>query len=272
MLPVARSAHQAAAQARAVIGDALPPELRQTLDGPEPDRDLMVDGLDQGGEDLEGLGYDIIGATGEYGALDPLSADEAHIAPLTVKVDALDESGKDAEGKSKGRRKRGAEAQAPHEAPAAQPGSAPQQLVELYQLLGQLTKNLAQEYRALKVASRELGRLSRGLRNVEGGVVFGVGSLGATQEAAEELQQAAGTGQAPSSFGEPGAQQAAPRDGTQTPQSSQQEPPVVDQQTSPESETEPEGPATGSLNAADLLSPDLFKDSAPPQQDDASDA
>ncbi|HEY7020749.1 MAG TPA: hypothetical protein VH349_06490, partial [Ktedonobacterales bacterium] len=86
MLPVARSAHQAAAQARAVIGDALPPELRQTLDGPEPDRDLMVDGLDQGGEDLEGLGYDIIGATGEYGALDPLSADEAHIAPLTVKV------------------------------------------------------------------------------------------------------------------------------------------------------------------------------------------
>jgi hypothetical protein len=255
MLPVARSAHQAAAQARAVIGDALPPDLRQTLDGPEPDRDLMVDGLDLGGEDLEGLGYDIIGATGEYAALDPLSADEAHIAPLTVKVDALDESGKDAEseGKSKGRRKRGAEAQAPQETPAAQPGSAPQQLVELYQLLGQLTKNLAQEYRALKVASRELGRLSRGLRAVEGGVVFGVGSLGATREAAEELQMAAGTGQSPNASGEPPAQQA--------PQSLQQEPPVVDQQASPESDTEPEGPATGSLNAADLLSPDLFDDS-----------
>jgi hypothetical protein len=266
MLPVARSAHQAAAQARAVIGDALPPELRQTLDGPEPDRDLMVDGLDQGGEDLEGLGYDIIGATGEYGALDPLSADEAHIAPLTVKVDALDESGKDAEseGKSKGRRKRGADAQAAQETPTVQPGSAPQQLVELYQLLGQLTKNLAQEYRALKVASRELGRLSRGLRNVEGGVVFGVGALEATREAAEELQQTAGTGQSPNAPGEPQAQQA--------PQSSQQEPPVVDQQTLPESEAEPEGPATGSLNAADLLSPDLFKDSTPPQQDDASDA
>ena len=81
-----------------------------------------MDGLDQGGEDLEGLGYDIIGATGEYAALDPLNADEAHIAPLTVKVDALDESGKEAEseGKSKGRRKRGAEAQAPQETPAVQ--------------------------------------------------------------------------------------------------------------------------------------------------------
>jgi hypothetical protein len=131
-------------------------------------------------------------------------------------------------------------------------------------LLGQLTKNLAQEYRALKVASRELGRLSRGLRNVEGGVVFGVGSLDATRDAAEELQQAAGTGQSPNAAGEPPAQQA--------PQSSRQEPPVVDQQTSPESDTEPEGPATGSLNAADLLSPDLFKESAPPQEDDASDA
>ena len=272
MLPVARSAHQAAAQARAVIGDALPPELRQALDGPEPDRDLMVDGLDLGGEDLEGLGYDIIGATGEYGALDPLSADQAHIAPLTVKVDALDESGKDAESKSKGRRKRGAEAQAPQETPAVQPGSAPQQLVELYQLLGQLTKNLAQEYRALKVASRELGRLSRGLRAVEGGVVFGVGSLGATRDAAEELQQAAGMGQSPNASGEPPAQQPPSMEATQTAQSSRQEPPVVDQQTSPESDTEPEGPATGSLNAADLLSPDLFKDSAPPQQDDASDA
>jgi hypothetical protein len=257
ILPVARSAHQAAAQARAVIGDALPLDLRQTLDGPEPDRDLMVDGLDQGGEDLEGLGYDIIGATGEYAALDPLNADEAHIAPLTVKVDALDESGKDAEseGKSKGRRKRGAEAQAPQETPTVQAGSAPQQLVELYQLLGQLTKNLAQEYRSLKVASRELGRLSRGLRAVEGGVVFGVGSLGATREAAEQLQLTAGMGQTPTVAGAP------PAPLTQTSQSSRQEPPVLDQQISPENETEPEGPATGSLNAADLLSPDLFNDS-----------
>ena len=77
MLPVARSAHQAAGQARAVIGEALPPEVRQTLDGPEPDRDLAVDGLDFGGDDLEGLGYDIIGATGEYDALEPLEGDEA---------------------------------------------------------------------------------------------------------------------------------------------------------------------------------------------------
>jgi hypothetical protein len=266
MLPVARSAHQAAAQARAVIGDALPPDLRQTLDGPELDRDLMVDGLDQGGEDLEGLGYDIIGATGEYAALDPLSAGEAHIAPLTVKVDALDESGKEAEGKSKGRRKRGAEAQAPQETPAVQPGSAPQQLVELYQLLGQLTKNLAQEYRSLKVASRELGRLSRGLRAVEGGVVFGVGSLGATREAAEQLQLTAGVGQSSNASGEP------PAPSTQTSQSSRQESPVVDQQAPIEGSEEPEGPATGSLNAADLVSSDLFKESTPPQQDDASDA
>jgi hypothetical protein len=265
ILPVVRSAHQAAAQARAVIGAALPDDLRQALDGPEPDRDLAVDGLDVGGQDLEGLGYDIIGATGEYSALEPLNADEAHIAPLTIKVDALDESGKDAEneGKSKGRRKRGGEAQAPQEAPAPNLGSAPQQLVDLYQLLGQLTKNLAQEYRSLRLASRELGRLSRGLRNVEGGVVFGVGALEATREAAEQLQMTAGTGQAPSAFGEPQAQQSTPLDtsAVQISQPLPQESPLVDQQAAPESETEPEGPATGSLNAADLLSPDLFDDS-----------
>ena len=265
IVPVARSAHQAAAQARAVIGDALPPDLRQTLDGPEPDRDLLVDGLDQGGEDLEGLGYDIIGATGEYTALDPFNADEAHIAPLTIKVDALDESGKDAEseGRSKGRRKRGAEAQAPQATPMIQPGSAPQQLVELYQLLGQLTKNLAQEYRSLKAASRELGRLSRGLRAVEGGVVYGVGSLGATRAAAEELQQSTALGQNPNAPG------AAPAPSTQTSQSSRQELPVLDQQATIEGEEEPEGPATGSLNAADLLSPDLFDDSQA-RKDDAN--
>jgi methyl-accepting chemotaxis protein len=267
MLPEVRSAHQAAAQARAVIGASLPEDLRQTLDGPEPDRDMSVDGLDVGGQELEGLGYDIIGATGEYSALEPPNGDEAHIAPLTVKVDALDESGKEAEseGKSKGRRKRGAEAQTAPETPAPNSGSAPQQLVDLYQLLGQLTKNLAQEYRSLRVASRELGRLSRGLRNIEGGVVFGVGSLDATREAAEDLQMTSGTGQGPVA----GEMRAPHVDSTSQP--SYQEP-VIEQQAAPESEAEPEGPATGSLNAADLLSPDLFTESMPPQQDDTTDA
>jgi hypothetical protein len=189
---------------------------------------------------------------------------------LTIKVDALGESGKDAEseGKSKGRRKRGAEAQAQQETPTSTSGSAPQQLVDLYQLLGQITKNLAEEYRSLRVASRELGRLSRGLRNVEGGVVFGVGALDATREAAEQLQLTAGMGQGTGSFGEPGAQQAPASEAAQTTQTPYQEPPVLDQQAAPESEAEPEGPATGSLNAADLLAPDLFKEDTPPQQDD----
>jgi hypothetical protein len=269
MLPVVRSAHQAAAQARAVIGDSLPLELRQALDGPEPDRDLEVNGLDLGGEDLEGLGYDIIGATGEYSALEPLNADEAHIPPLTVKVDAFDESGKDAgsEGKSKTRRKRGADAQ--QEASE----SAPQQLVDLYQLLTQLTKNLAQEYRSLKLASRELGRLSRGLRNVEGGVVYGVGALNATREAAEQLQLTAAAGQTPGGSGESRSQRSGSMDAggaAQSTHSSRQEPPLVDQQVLNESSEEPEGPATGSLNAADLLSPDLFDDSQARKDDSNS--
>ena len=133
-------------------------------------------------------------------------------------------------------------------------------------MLGQLTKNLAQEYRSLKVASRELGRLSRGLREVEGGVVFGVGSLGATREAAEQLQLTAGMGQSSNASGEPPAPSTQPlsphiksrRSSTSRPAN--------------EGSEEPEGPATGSLNAADLLSPDLFKESTPPQQDDTTDA
>ncbi len=267
MLPVARSAHQAAAQARAVIGDALPSDVKQALDGPEPDRDLAVDGLDLGGEDLEGLGYDIIGATGEYVALEPLQGDEARIAPMTINIDALEEAPKEpeSEAKGKGRRKRGAEAQPAQETPQAA-GDAPQQLVDLYQLLGQLTKNLAQQYRSLRLASRELGRLSRGLRNVEAGVVFGVGTFGETRAAAEQLQQAAGIGQAPGVLGGPGAQQFVPPvmgEATQFSQPSQSS----RQQLSSEIDEEPDGPATGSLNAADLLSPDLFKDSAPPEDD-----
>jgi hypothetical protein len=229
-----------------------------------------VDGLDFGGEDLEGLGYDIIGVTGAYVALEPLEGDEARVAPMTVNVDAFDEAPKEPEAaKGKGRRKRGAEAQPAQEAPPAT-GDAPQQLVDLYQLLGQLTKNLAQQYRSLRLASRELGRLSRGLRNVEDGVVFGVGTFGATRAAAEQLQQVAGIGQAPGVLGGPGAQQIVPPvmgEATHPSQSSRQQPPPVDQQPSSEIDREPDGPATGSLNAADLLSPDLFKNSAPPEGD-----
>jgi hypothetical protein len=268
MLPVIRSAHQAAAQARAVIGETLPAELRQTLDGPEADRDLAVDGLDFGGEDLEGLGYDIIGATGEYAALEPLSADDAHVAPLTVKVDTLEEAEND--GKGKTRKKRGAE---PQGTPAPEPGSAPEQLVDLYQLLGQLTKNLAQEYRSMKLVARELGRLSRSLRSVESGVVFGVGAFDAARQGAEQLQQVAGTALGPGDYVEPYAGKAAPKDvagATQTSQPPRQDPPPANQQPPAGGSAEPEGPATGSLNAADLLSPDLFKEGAP-HQDDATD-
>jgi hypothetical protein len=276
MLPVIRSAHQTAAQARALIGEALPAGLRQTLDGPEPDRDLAVDGLDLVGEDLEGLGYDIIGATGEYAALEPLGADEAHVPPMTVQVDAFEEGGKETESepKGRGRRKRGAEAQAQQDAPMSNSGSAPQQLVDLYQLLTQLTKSLAQEYRSLKLASRELGRLSRGLRNVEGGVVFGVGALNATREAAEQMQLSTGMGQNPGAHSDPSARQPGPIgpiDLGETMRASQipgWEPPAVAPQDAAGDE-EPDGPATGSLNAADLLSPDLFKDDTP--RDDTTD-
>jgi hypothetical protein len=273
MLPVVRSAHQAAAQARAVIGESLPADLRQALDGPEPDRDLSVDGLDLGDEDLEGLGYDIIGATGEYSAMEP-SGDQPHVAPLTIKVDKLEDSGREPESdaKSRGRRKRGSEQQTQQDAPPPNPGSAPQQLIDLYQLLGQLTKNLAQEYRSLKVASRELGKLSRGLRNLEIGVVYGVGALGAAREGAEQLQLSAGAGQAAGGFGEPRVQQSGPMNAGGAPQATQftgeRESPSAPQASTGGAD-ESEGPATGSLNAADLLSPDLFKDE--PRQDDDAD-
>jgi len=252
MLPVIRSAHQAAAQARAVIGDALPPELRQTLDGSEPDRDLTVDGLDIGGEDLEGLGFDIIGATGEYAALDPLSPDEAHVAPMTVKVDLHEDGGKDAEGESKarGRRKRGAE---------PDPASAPQQLVDLYQLLGQLTKNLAQEYRSMRLAARELGRLSRSAKILESGVAFGAGSLGAARDGAEQVRQIIGVEQDPGDYQESPVARPAPIVTPETAQPSREK--LSGGQRAPiEGKDEAEGPATGSLNAADLVSPDLFTD------------
>jgi hypothetical protein len=168
-------------QARRLLARLLPRELTDTPNG---ERDPLYDGpistpLATGA--LTGLGEDIgllhTGLTSEFDALAPEDALAAGIAPMTLPVQALEP----------------APTEQDEESPATfAPGELPGELVNSWDLLRQVHISAAQEQRQMSALTRELGVLSRLVRQTDSNVVWVMQALDATQKRAEQAQSLSG--------------------------------------------------------------------------------
>jgi hypothetical protein len=64
------------------------------------------------------------------------------------------------------------------------------QLLDIWRMLDRMVAMLAYEYRTLQSLTRDLGKLSRTVRNADAGVVHGLASMAAASEALKDLQDA----------------------------------------------------------------------------------
>jgi len=175
------------ARARRALVGVLPPEITQQ---PTPD-DIHRDatGLDpETAARLLGLNVDLgiaPGYTGEFNALatdERADVAESGIAPLTLPLTAIsaDESG----------------AAGPQ--PATTTGrkgrknELPVELVEVWNMLAQMVTEGTQEERVVSNVSRDLGMLSRSVRQADAGVVWVLQALDAIRRDADQLQQISG--------------------------------------------------------------------------------
>ncbi len=178
------------AQARRALGAILPPEITQQ---PTPD-DIHRDatGLDPAeAARLLGLNVDLGIAPGYTGEFNTLSADdradvaETGIAPLTLPLPALSAEGDASEtaaknaptgsGRGKGRK-----------------NELPAELVDVWNTLAQMVSEGSQEERAVSNVSRDLGMLSRSVRQADAGIVWVLQALDAIRRDADQLQQISG--------------------------------------------------------------------------------
>ncbi len=169
------------AQARRLLARLLPRELTEGEESGE--RDPLLDTTSAtlaGPGDFDGLGLDIglldTGLTSEFDALPPANAQEAGIAPMTMPIPALN-----------------VETSESDTAPAVfAPGELPGELADSWHLLRQLHTTVAQEQRHVTSLARDLGVLSRLVRQTDANVVWALQALDTAQKQAEQAQALSG--------------------------------------------------------------------------------
>ena len=177
MTRVAQREAELITQARRLLAHLLPRELTEGAWTDE--RDPILDAASNttaASGDLGGLGPDIgLGATGltsEFNALPPADGQGAGIAPLTMPMPAMDaETGEYELAR-----------------PAFTPGELPGELVDSWGLLRQLHAAVAQEQRHVATLARDMGVLSRLVRQTDANLVGALRTLGAAQQQAEQAQ------------------------------------------------------------------------------------
>lgn len=169
------------AQARRLLARLLPHELTDGAQSAE--RDPLLDtssATSAATGDLGGLGMDIgllnSGMTSEFDTLPPTDAQAAGIAPMTMPMQAL-----------------GVEAGEGERAPSTfAPGEIPGELVDSWGLLRQLHTSVAQDQRHVTLLARDLGVLSRLVRQTDANVVWALQALDTTQRQAAQAQALSG--------------------------------------------------------------------------------
>jgi hypothetical protein len=181
MTRVAQREVELITQSRRLLAHLLPRELTEGAWTDE--RDPLLDAASNttaATGDLGGLGADIgLGATGltsEFNALPPADAQAAGIAPLTMPMPAMDaETGEQEVAR-----------------PAFAPGELPGELVDSWGLLRQLHAAVAQEQRHAAILARDMGMLSRLVRQTDMNLVKALRTLDAAQKQAEQAQALSG--------------------------------------------------------------------------------
>ncbi|HEX6818999.1 MAG TPA: hypothetical protein VF120_11545 [Ktedonobacterales bacterium] len=190
VLPGIKTAHALVMQARDRVGMLLPPELLQAAAADAIHRDARDLTPEEAArllgryDDLEGL--DILDATStiEFEALPAHETESGSaspdIPPLTMRLPAVSTHGS-----------------GPRAAGAPSDERQQEHLLELWRMLDRLVATLAYEYHMLQSLSRDLGKLSRTVRNADAGVVHGIASMEAASEALKDLHDAALPGRGP---------------------------------------------------------------------------
>jgi hypothetical protein len=267
-------------QARRTLSRLLPPDVTQSADF-EIEASALAE---TDGGSLRGLGSDLgidnPGLTGQFTALQPDDEipEMSGFVPLTKPMPTVhpDETGqpegsgsrKQPQDAAKGRSRRG-------EATNASAEGVPPELVEVWKLLSNANDEAAQLERVLGQLARELGVQSRALNTADANAAWFKGAIAAMRARAAQLQQVAGSGQpVPASpDGQPGPT-SRPLGPSPLPRPPFATRPLQDDHAAPPLETleelaakmrsgersdddsgdDEEGPAPGSLRAADLLS------------------
>ena len=169
------------AQARRLLARLLPRELTEGAETGERDPLFNTPSAASATTgNLDGLGFDMgllnTGMTSEYTALPPTDAQAAGIAPMTMPMSTLDAAASDPERKLA----------------AFKPGELPGELVDSWSLLRQLHAAVAQEQRHAATIARDLGVLSRLVRQTDGNVVKALQTLDTAQKQAEQAQALSG--------------------------------------------------------------------------------
>jgi len=174
------------ARARRALSGMLPSEITQQPTPDDVHRDAT--GLDaETAARLLGLNVDLGIAPGYTGEFNALASDEradvaeSGIAPLTMPLPALtvDDSAASAPPAATGRGK-------------GRKGELPIELVEVWNMLAQMVNEGTQEERVMSGVSRDLGMLSRSVRQADAGIVWVLQALDAIRRDADQLQQISG--------------------------------------------------------------------------------
>jgi hypothetical protein len=187
------------ARARRALATVLPPEITQLPTPDDVHRD--ANGLDaETAARLLGLNVDLgiaPGYTGEFSALasdERADVAETGIAPLTLPLPAIsadDVAAANAPTPTTGRGK-------------GRKGELPVELVDVWNMLAQMVSEGTQEERVVSNVSRDLGMLSRSVRQADAGIVWVLQALDAIRRDADQLQQISGAqplGEAPGDSG-----------------------------------------------------------------------
>jgi hypothetical protein len=264
---------------RRMLTAILPEEITQTPAAGKSHRQRAAADQDSS---LLGLGRDLgianPGFTAEFDVVKGEDAGASGIAPLTVPLPAVDLKGQDSTAEDTASRK--VEVAPTEQVPAlgANGGEARSrelspELVEVWNLAQQMDAEAEQLERAVNQLTRELGVQTRHMRQADMNIAWFQQALEAVRGNAEQLQQLAGPNLPPPPAGEaaPPSRPLAPQERLSSPDSAglaestnapatsqpRDDGTLAELASLAEAFTiqkeEPEGPATGSLRAADLL-------------------
>ena len=174
MLTVAHRQLGILLQARRMLAAVLPPEITQTASDIARERQGG-----EGGSGLVGLARDLgiatPGGTGEFDVMQGTpGAGIPGFAPLTIPLPIVESEGSGAPGT------------------AERDGALPAELVDVWNLTGQLDAESAHLERSLTQLSRDLSMQSRHMRSADANIAWFRQALDAVRSNAEQLQQIAG--------------------------------------------------------------------------------
>ncbi|MEO7002464.1 MAG: hypothetical protein ABI068_11610 [Ktedonobacterales bacterium] len=158
-------------RARRTLSILLPAEITQAApdDAPDTQRNAATLSPEEAAR-LLGLGVDVgltPGYTGKFDILSPASPEEAGIAPLAALPSLMNDAG----------------------------GELPGELADVWHILSQLTEETTLEERVVSTLARELGILSRSVRQADRGVAWLLQAFDAMRHDADQLQQVSGGAQ-----------------------------------------------------------------------------